>query len=315
MKKFFLFLLFLFICTFISATELRIEVLGAENTIWCDNVVEGETVLDIIEETNLPFELNYYPEYNSSYLRSLAEHTAQGISGWQYFDNWQLANVGVDQYLLEENSNILLIYSPDFTIVDSLTLIKIDSDSLDLIQGENLEIQISYLTNIGFINLDIDSLILKVNNQEEIITVNNNIISRPMNEPGIFEIYINQILNGEGDFIRSNRLLFTVQPLTSTEEEYQGIVTDISSFPNPFIGNNCWIQFSIKNKNTPLNIEIYNIRGQKVKNIFVGKKGPGIYKFSWNGQNNQGRFVRNGIYFFKTKKGRQMSVKKILLLK
>ena len=62
-------------------------------------------------------------------------------------------------------------------------------------------------------------------------------------------------------------------------------------------------------------IEIYNLKGQKIKTLpvtLIGDKGSVI----WNGIDNNDKAVSSGIYLYKLKAGgRYTSTKKMILLK
>jgi subtilisin family serine protease/bacillopeptidase F (M6 metalloprotease family) len=69
------------------------------------------------------------------------------------------------------------------------------------------------------------------------------------------------------------------------------------NYPNPF-NPVTTIQFGIpKGVSGPVQLRIYNVKGELVKTIYEGRKAPGIYRFEWNGRNNRGVNVTSGIYF------------------
>lgn len=84
-------------------------------------------------------------------------------------------------------------------------------------------------------------------------------------------------------------------------ENYELPITnyELSNYPNPF-NPKTTIKFSIEpsQQNEPMEIVIYNLKGQKVKTIPVtlsGDEGSGI----WNGTDDSGKPVSSGIYFCK----------------
>ncbi|OQX70661.1 MAG: hypothetical protein B6D62_03955 [Candidatus Cloacimonas sp. 4484_275] len=73
-------------------------------------------------------------------------------------------------------------------------------------------------------------------------------------------------------------------------------------------------------KNEPTEIEIYNIKGQKIKtleciNHVDAKSTESHSNIIWNGKDESGKQVQSGIYFYKLKAGKSTFVKKLMLMK
>ena len=87
-----------------------------------------------------------------------------------------------------------------------------------------------------------------------------------------------------------------------------------NNHPNPF-NPNTTIQFSITENLVKTELTIYNVKGQKVKNLTVimsGDEGSA----SWNGDDESGKPVSSGIYLYKLNvNGKTEAVKKCVLLK
>ncbi|MCK4654352.1 MAG: T9SS type A sorting domain-containing protein, partial [Candidatus Cloacimonetes bacterium] len=87
-----------------------------------------------------------------------------------------------------------------------------------------------------------------------------------------------------------------------------------SNYPNPF-NPTTTINFSLEE---PCNVtlDIFNIKGQKVKTLADSKFEKGIYELTWDSTNSNGIAVSSGIYLYEFKiNGKSESVKKMLLLK
>ncbi|MBT4333544.1 MAG: T9SS type A sorting domain-containing protein [Candidatus Cloacimonetes bacterium] len=99
-------------------------------------------------------------------------------------------------------------------------------------------------------------------------------------------------------------------------ENYEFAIANyrISNYPNPF-NPTTTISFSLTTEITEnTEIIIYNLKGQKVKNLPItlsGDEGAGI----WNGTDNSGQPVSSGIYFYKLGVGDLQQVNKMILLK
>ncbi len=87
------------------------------------------------------------------------------------------------------------------------------------------------------------------------------------------------------------------------------------NFPNPF-NPETTISFSLAKDAKNAKIEIYNIKGQKVKTLVNDHLQIGNHSIIWNGDDESGKPVGSGIYFYKLNvNGKPKAVKKCLLLK
>jgi len=88
----------------------------------------------------------------------------------------------------------------------------------------------------------------------------------------------------------------------------------LSNYPNPF-NPETKIFFSIP-KESKIDLTIYNIKGQKVKQLVRDQLSTGQHSVVWNGDDESGKSVCSGIYYYKLNvNGKTEAVKKCLLLK
>jgi hypothetical protein len=85
------------------------------------------------------------------------------------------------------------------------------------------------------------------------------------------------------------------------------------NYPNPFNPTTS-IKFEMS-KQDHVEIEIYNIKGQKVKTLVNDIKEPGFHEIVWTGNDNNNKKVGSGVYFYKMKTSNYSSTKKMLLIK
>ncbi|MCB5265732.1 MAG: carboxypeptidase regulatory-like domain-containing protein [Candidatus Cloacimonetes bacterium] len=85
------------------------------------------------------------------------------------------------------------------------------------------------------------------------------------------------------------------------------------NYPNPF-NPETTISFSVKDAG-PVNIEIYNVKGQLVKKLVNDVKAAGEHTVVWNGNDNNGRAVSSGVYYYKMNAGKFSSTKKMIMMK
>ena len=62
-------------------------------------------------------------------------------------------------------------------------------------------------------------------------------------------------------------------------------------------------------------IEIYNMKGQKIKTYNLEHTSPGYYQVSWDSCDDKGRSVASGIYLYRLSTGNYTSAKKMVLAK
>jgi len=87
----------------------------------------------------------------------------------------------------------------------------------------------------------------------------------------------------------------------------------LSNYPNPF-SNETKIQYIIKNE-TMVDINIYNLIGEKIKTLLFRKKLIGKHEIIWDGTDNNNKQVSNGIYFCQVRTDNEKKSLKIMYLK
>jgi hypothetical protein len=137
-----------------------------------------------------------------------------------------------------------------------------------------------------------------------------------------FEVYTNMIyyywlesvsLDGNSEFYGPITVIIgdpTQEPVPPTVP----MVTKLyNAFPNPF-NPNTNIRYSLKEAGK-VKIEIYNMKGQKIKTYDQEHTSPGYYQVSWDSCDEKGRSVASGIYLYRLSTGNYTSAKKMVLAK
>ncbi|MGC9337916.1 MAG: T9SS type A sorting domain-containing protein [Candidatus Cloacimonadia bacterium] len=89
----------------------------------------------------------------------------------------------------------------------------------------------------------------------------------------------------------------------------------LSNFPNPF-STSTTISFSIPpHYKDDAEIEIYNLKGQRIRELKIENLKLKINKVVWDGKDAYGKQMPSGIYFAKLSLGEESAVKKMLLLR
>jgi hypothetical protein len=85
------------------------------------------------------------------------------------------------------------------------------------------------------------------------------------------------------------------------------------NYPNPF-NPTTEIRFALPTKSI-VNLEIFNVLGQKVITLVSGEMNAGYQSIVWNGADESGAGVSSGIYFYKLNAGGKTFTKKMMMLK
>jgi hypothetical protein len=89
------------------------------------------------------------------------------------------------------------------------------------------------------------------------------------------------------------------------------LAVQTSIYPNPFRTELSYAVTS--NRNVKATVEVYNIKGQKVKVLMGGELlSKGVSRITWDGKDLKGRRAGSGIYFIKSRIGDRTLVSKVL---
>ena len=154
----------------------------------------------------------------------------------------------------------------------------ISATSFDIPAGENVEVEVTFAPT-------------ELIEYTGTVSISSNDTTNP-------EATINLI--GEGVTMDANDMI----PLVT---ELQG------NYPNPF-NPTTTISYALSSAEN-VEIGIYNIKGQTVKTLVKADQEAGYHKVVWSGSDNSNRQVASGIYFYKFKAGKTVSMKKMILMK
>ena len=126
-------------------------------------------------------------------------------------------------------------------------------------------------------------------------------------------------------FTEENDTTKTFTALTDTIGNYSiGLITGIEdapssqpvkfelgqNYPNPFTSETA-ITYNL-NKQSDVQITIYDILGRLVRNYQTSVQPAGVHGILWDGRNNLGERVTTGIYFYKLQTGKESLVNKMV---
>jgi hypothetical protein len=125
--------------------------------------------------------------------------------------------------------------------------------------------------------------------------------THPISSNGLYDIFVAKYSSG---YVAADDAL---APVVS------GSARLLYNFPNPFNAETV-IKYNL-DKDQAVQIEVYNLKGQLTKTIFSGIKSSGNHSVEWTGDDNNGRFVSNGIYLVKLKTSNTISTMKMVMVK
>ena len=85
------------------------------------------------------------------------------------------------------------------------------------------------------------------------------------------------------------------------------------NYPNPF-NPTTTISFNLKEASSAT-LAIYNVKGQLVRTLVNGHLTEGVHNILWNGQDDKGKTVSSGIYFYRLSNKNFTSVQKMIMMK
>lgn len=85
------------------------------------------------------------------------------------------------------------------------------------------------------------------------------------------------------------------------------------NYPNPF-NPETEISFILPEKAT-ISLTVYNVFGQKVRDLINATLPAGSYVVTWDGTNNQGNRLASGMYFCRLSAGKHIAKSKMILMK
>jgi hypothetical protein len=113
-----------------------------------------------------------------------------------------------------------------------------------------------------------------------------------------------------------NVYIVKVNPETGVgfEKNLEPQLFDLNNYPNPFSGSTV-ISYQLPEL-SKITLKIYNISGQQIRTLVNENQAEGKHSVIWDGTDNSGRKVSQGVYFYQLKAGNGFSnIKKLLFFK
>ncbi len=87
----------------------------------------------------------------------------------------------------------------------------------------------------------------------------------------------------------------------------------MQNYPNPNTGKTS-IKYQLAQPGK-VSLKIYNTLGQVVKTLVSREQSVGIYNVTWDGRDNNGEILANGVYFYRLESGDYQETKKMVVVK
>ncbi|MFC1898287.1 C25 family cysteine peptidase [Candidatus Cloacimonadota bacterium] len=124
---------------------------------------------------------------------------------------------------------------------------------------------------------------------------------------------ISYVYNDEEDFVQYLYPITISEETNSPDDPISPNVLSAKNYPNPF-NPDTTISYSIPSDGK-IELAIFNMKGQKVKQLVHDIQVAGSYSINWNGKDNSGSLVSSGIYFYQITTSEKSLKRKMLLLK
>jgi hypothetical protein len=136
-------------------------------------------------------------------------------------------------------------------------------------------------------------------------------LSWEFEESGTFTV---RVIITDGDFVlRVTWLVYVEETNNEPDDIIPAATAILGNYPNPF-NPETKIRFAVHTEGK-IKIEVYNSRGQLVKNLVNETYPAGIHTTTWQGRDDKGNNQPSGIYYFRLISTDKNDVQKALLLK
>jgi hypothetical protein len=171
--------------------------------------------------------------------------------------------------------------------------------------GMDSSYKLKLINSDGLVVLDENSLVLTASN----IRINNlQVTNLPSNK--ILCVW-------DQDFQNISGLYAQVVDFTAVDNESNDItpmaMNLLQNYPNPF-NPETNISFQVPNSGQ-VRLDIYNIKGQKVKTLVNDRFSAGRHSVVWNGKDDSNKQVASGLYLYKMISGKYKATSKMILMK
>ena len=125
-----------------------------------------------------------------------------------------------------------------------------------------------------------------------------------------FVVPVKLIWTSAGELIDFGEIATTIEAdLTAQPEKF----SISKNFPNPF--NPATPIFYQLPADCQVQLEIYNLLGQRIRTLVAENQKAGFYSVNWNGRDESDRVAASGVYIYKIRAGNFLGINKMLIIK
>jgi len=103
------------------------------------------------------------------------------------------------------------------------------------------------------------------------------------------------------------------EPVSNNDAHVPSAVLKLQAYPNP-AARHASIEYTTK-QGSELKLEVYNLKGQKVRTLYQGFQGGGEHKLEWDMKDDHGKTCASGLYFYRLQLPEATSVIKQIIVK
>ena len=133
-------------------------------------------------------------------------------------------------------------------------------------------------------------------------------------QPGSYTVKLIGINGDSGNSCIKENYITVTSGAVSQENQMANTKYMLKNYPNPF-NPQTTIEFYLPQKGDA-SLQIYNIKGQKVREISITNVRSGLNSVVWNGKDNNGNIASSGIYYYHlVVNGETKEISKCVLIK
>jgi len=132
-------------------------------------------------------------------------------------------------------------------------------------------------------------------------------------DSGSYRVVVSNVAGAE----TSKEAILNVRRIVNSVEGSEGALPTAFSlgqnYPNPFNPTTTML-FSLP-QNSHVKLDVYNMRGQKVRALLNEERPAGFYEARWNGRDDNGVLVSSGVYLYRIKADGFFQTRKMIFMK